>query len=198
MSIMQIAAEFSDNEWFVRRDFDQPGVSVAHFESKTFRSIASCRRCWSVSAERHPIAIIFSRKIILKPVPFSLRLIEPVHMPDPLQIIRALSAHEIDNVPVGRDVPRWSILCPTVPFPIPAKPVSIRFRPPLDQNRRAESFGVARPGAKIDIEISSDNLAQRKGFLRMPLIDIRTQHQPDIRNFLAISNPAAHDSWKFS
>src|SRR6266567_4836336 len=132
MSIMQIAAEFSDNDWFVRRDFDQPWVSVAHFESKTFRPVASCRRCWSVSAERHPIAIIFSRKIILKPVPFSLGLIEPVNMPDPLQIIRAFSAHEIDNVAVSRDVPGWSFLCAAVPLPIPAKPVSIRLRAPLD------------------------------------------------------------------
>src|SRR6266566_3985593 len=125
MSIMQIAAEFSDNDWFVRRDFDQAWVSVAHFESKTFSSIASCRRCRSIRAKRNPVAITLSRKIIFKPVPFLLRLIEPVHMPDPLQMFRAFGAHEIYNMPIGCDVLRWSFLCPTVPFPIPAKPVPI-------------------------------------------------------------------------
>ena len=95
-------------------------------------------------------------------------------MPDPLQIIRAFGAHEIDNMPVSRDVPRWSFLCPTVPFPIPAEPVSIRLCAPLNQNGRPEILRLARPGAKIDIEISSDNFAERKRLLRMSLIDIRT------------------------
>ena len=32
----------------------------------------------------------------------------------------------------------------------------------------------------------------------MSLIDIRTSYQPDIRNFIEISDPAAHRGWEFS
>ena len=195
---MQIAAEFRDNDWLPWRNSRKARISIAHFKRETLAAVAGHWRGWSISAECNPIAITLSGKIILEPVPFSLRLVEPIGMPDPLQIIRALGTHKIDNMPVSRNVAGWSFLCPAVPLPIPAKPVSIRLRAPFDQNGRSEILRILRPSAKIDIEISSDNLAQRKGFLRMPLIDIRTQHQPDIRNFLAISNPAAHDSWKFS
>src|SRR4029077_17896614 len=96
-------------------------------------------------------------KIILETIPVFLRLIEPIHMPDPLQIIRAFGAHQIGNMPVRRDVARRTFSGPAIPLAVPAEPVSIRLSPPLDQNRRAKFFRVARPYPTTVIEFSSND-----------------------------------------
>src|SRR5436190_12570763 len=119
-------------------------------------------------------------------------------MPDPQQIVRAFIAHQIDNVPVSRDVACRPFLLAAIPFTIPAEPVPIWLRAPLDQNRRSKTLCVGRPGAKIDIEIPGNNFLKRKGLLRMLLIDIGTQHQTDVWNFLEIADPATHRDWEFS
>src|ERR1700730_15298579 len=119
MSIVQIASELGDDDRFPRRELGQARVRFAHFEFKTFRAVAGQQRGWSVSAEREPVAVIFAGKIILERVPFSFRLVPPVHLPDPGQIIRTLTSHEIDNVTVGRDVTLWSFDCTAVPFAVP-------------------------------------------------------------------------------
>src|SRR5438552_7930607 len=132
MSIVQIAAKLGDDHRFVRRDFCETRISLAHFELEAFRAVTSCRRGRSVGTERDPIAIIFARKIILEPVPAFLRLIEPVDVPDPLQIIRAFRAHKIDYVSISTDVTRRTLDCATIPFPVPAEPIPVWFSPPLD------------------------------------------------------------------
>src|SRR6266545_4919841 len=93
---------------------------------------------------------------------------------------------------IRSDVTFRSFNCAAVPFSIPTEPVSVRFRPPLDQNRRRKNFCVARPRAKIDIELTGDNFLERKLFLAMTLIDIRSQHQAHIWNFPEIADPTAH------
>src|SRR5207244_11939217 len=64
-------------------------ICFAQFKSKTLPTIFHSRRGRPVRAQRHPIAIIFAREIIFKRIPFLLRLIQPVHMPDPVQIVGA-------------------------------------------------------------------------------------------------------------
>ena len=108
---------------------------------------------------------MFPGKVILEGIPFSLWLIQPIHMPDPQQIVRAFIAHQIDNVPVSRDVACRPFLLAAIPFTIPAEPVSVWLRAPLDQDRRSKTLCVARPGAKIDIVIRGNNFLKRKGLL---------------------------------
>ena len=83
-------------------------------------------------------------------------------MPDPLQIIGPLGTHQIDNMPVRCDVTRWTFSGAAVPLAVPAEPVSVWLGPPLDQNRRAKFFAVARPRAKIVIEFASYDFLERK------------------------------------
>ena len=123
---------------------------------------------WSVGAESDPVAVVLSWKIILEAIPLFLWLIEPAHVPDPLQIIGVLGAHQIDNMPVGRDVARWSFACPSVPFAVPAKPVSVRLRPPFDQNGRREALSILRPGSKIDVEGPCNYFLNEKIFSECP------------------------------
>src|SRR5205807_1810961 len=42
------------------------------------------------------------------------------------------------------------------------------------------------------------DLSQRKHFLAVFLIDIRPQHQPDVRNFAEITDPPASGLWKLA
>src|SRR5256885_14775851 len=142
MSIVQIAAELGNDDRFARSEFGQTRISFAHFKCETFGAITRQRSGRAVSAERDPVAIMFSRKIIFERIPFSFRLIEPVYMPDPGQIIGAFRAHKIDNVAVSRDVTLRSLAGAPIPFTVPTKPFSVRLRSPLDQNRRAECLGV--------------------------------------------------------
>src|SRR6266513_246102 len=84
------------------------------------------------------IAMFFARKIIFEGVPLLLRLIQPVHVPDPLQVVRAFRPHQINDATVCGNIFRWSNLDATVPFAIPTKPFSVRLRSPLDQDRAPE------------------------------------------------------------
>src|ERR1700731_3119678 len=145
MSIVQITAEFRDNDRLLRRDFCEARISFINFEAKTFETFVRSRRKWAVSAECDPVAIIFAWKIILESIPFRFRLVVPIDVPDPLQIVRAFRAHEIDNVLVNRDVTLWSFLCAAIPFSVPTKPIAVRLGPPLHQNRRSKCFCVPRP-----------------------------------------------------
>src|SRR5207248_9267762 len=117
---------------FARCNFREPQISVPHFERETLSAIAGNGSGWSVGAESDPVAIGFTRKIILEAVPFLLGLIEPVNVPDPLEIICALDTHQIDDMPVSRNVARWAFLRSPIPIAVPAKPVSVRLRSPLD------------------------------------------------------------------
>src|SRR6266404_2218987 len=157
MPIVQIAAKLRDNHRFVRRDFCETRISFINFEAKTFETFVRSRRKWAVSAECDPVAIIFAWKIIFESIPFRFRLVVPIDVPDPLQIVRAFRAHKIDNVPMGGDVTCWSILCATIPLAVPGKPIPVWFSPPLDQNGRAEILRLMRPGAKIDIEVTGND-----------------------------------------
>src|SRR6266699_2969609 len=129
---MQIATELRDDDWLPWRNPCKAWIGILHLKRETLYSIAGSWGGWSIGAERDPIAILISGKIILELVPLFLRFLEPVHVPDPLQIICALGAHQIDNMPVSRDVARRTFLCATVPFTVPAKPVSVWFGPPLN------------------------------------------------------------------
>src|SRR6266496_5854117 len=108
MPVMQITTELSDNDRLARCDFHNARIGLAHFKRQTLRAICSHRRRWSVGAERDPVAIVSTWKIILETIPIFLRLIEPVDVPNPLQIIRTLGAHQIDNMSVSRDVACWT------------------------------------------------------------------------------------------
>src|SRR5205814_7730215 len=114
------------------------------------------------------------------------------HMPEPLQIIGPFSAHQIDNVAISGDVALRTLTRAAVPFSIPAKPIPIRFGPPLDQNGRLEILRRARPGAKIDIELAADDLLQGESLFGVFLIEIGPQHQSHIRNFPEVADPGAH------
>ena len=50
-------------------------------------------RKWTIRAQRHPIAVCFSRVIIFESIPFRFRLVEPVDVPDPMQIVGAFGTH---------------------------------------------------------------------------------------------------------
>src|SRR3954469_7972362 len=113
--------------------------------------------CWSVGADRNPIAVFRSGKIILERIPFSLRLIEPVHVPDPLQVQRALFPHQVDDVAVCLNEPGRARLWSTVPFAVPTKPFAVRLGAPLDQDRGIESFRVLCPRPQIRIEVTRDD-----------------------------------------
>src|ERR1700676_3496032 len=145
MSIVQSTAEFRDDDRLVRRNLREARISFINFEAKTFETFVRSRRKWAVSAECDPVAIIFAGKIIFERIPFRFRLVVPIDVPDPLQILRAFRAHKIDNVSVGSDVTCWSVPCATIPLAVPGKPISVRFGSPLDQNGGAELFGFGCP-----------------------------------------------------
>src|SRR5450631_1131232 len=119
-------------------------------------------------------------------------------MPNPLQIIRAFRAHDIDNVPVSGDVTPWPRFRTAIPFAVPAEPISVRLSPPLDQNGRTEFLCVMRPSTKIDVEFAGNDFLKRKPFLGMFLIDIGAKHQTHVRDFPKIPDPSAHRGGKFS
>src|ERR1700730_7108283 len=145
MPVVQVAAELRDDDRFMRRESAQARISFLHFESKSLRAVAHHWRGRSIGAERDTIAIVFTGKIILERVPFLFRLIEPVDVPNPGEIIGALPAHKIDNVPVGGDVALRAFTCATLPFSVPTEPLSVALRPPPDHNRRAKVFRCSRP-----------------------------------------------------
>src|SRR5437773_1025008 len=194
MPVVQNAAELGNDDRLTRCDFREARISLAHFKRQTLRAIGGQGCGWSIRAKSNPVAIALTWKVILETVPIFLRLIEPVDVPNPLQVIGTLSAHQIDDMPVGYDVTCGTFSGAAVPLAIPAKPVSVRLGPPFDQNRRAEIFGVACPCSKILIEFASSDFLERKLPFTMPLIDIRTKHQPNVRNFSEIADPAAHRS----
>jgi len=165
---------------------------LRHFEPEVFGAVASRWRGWAINAQAEPLTVIRAREIIFERVPSSFRLIEPVHVPDPLQIVSALGSHEIDDMAIGFDVTSRPFLGPTIPFSVPGKPIAVWFRAPFDQDGRAEMFRVARPGPKIDIELTGDDLLQREYFLGALLIDIRAQHQAYVRQLAEGTNPSAH------
>src|SRR6266403_4853121 len=173
MSIMQIAAELGDDKWFSGHEFDQAWISFVNFKPERLEPLVGARCKRAISAERYPVAIILARKIIFEGIPFCFRVVVPIHMPDPGQIVRAFRTHEIDNVPVSGDVTLRSLARAAVPFSVPTEPIAIRFRPPFNQNRRSEPLGVTRPRAKIDIELTGNDFLERKCFLAVTLIDIR-------------------------
>src|ERR1700730_1134445 len=141
MSIVQSTAEFRDDDRLVRRNLREARISFINFEAKTFETFVRSRRKWAVSAECDPVAIIFAGKIIFERIPFRFRLVVPIDVPDPLQILRAFRPHKIDYVPISSDVTRGTLDCATIPFPVPAEPIPVWFSPPLDQNGGAELFG---------------------------------------------------------
>src|SRR4030095_14989201 len=146
---MQITTKLGYNDRLARCDFHKTRIGLAHFKRQTFRAIR-CHGCgWSVDTESDPVAIVFTRKITFETVPVGLRLIEPVDVPDPLQIIGALGAHQINDTPVRCDVACRTFSGAAVPLAVPAEPVSVRLSPPFYQNRFAKFFGITRPCAKI-------------------------------------------------
>ena len=158
MLVMQIAPKFCDQDWLVWRQFRQSGINLAHFKAKAFGPI-SCYRCRRpIRAKCNPIAIGFAREIVFERIPFSLWFIEPVYVPHPLQVAGTFAPYQVNDVTVGRYVFSRAFLRSAIPFPIPAKPFSVRFRPPFDQNRRSKIFCFARPDSKIVIEIPGDDL----------------------------------------
>src|SRR3984893_13291616 len=192
MAIVQIAAELGEDDRLTRREFGYARVGFINLKPQRFEPFVGAGRKRSISAECDPVVIIIAWKIIFERVPFRFGLVVPVDMPDPRQIVCALSAHQIDNVAVGRDVTLRAFTLAAIPFPVPTEPVPVRFGPPLNQYWRTECFGVARPGAKIDIELAGDNFLKRKRFLAMLLIDIRPRHQAHVRNLTEMSAPLAH------
>src|SRR5206468_6730988 len=133
--VVQIATELGNNDRLARCDFHEARIGLAHFKGQTLRPIARRWRGRSIGTESNPVAIVSAWKIILETIPIFLRLIEPVDVPNPLQIIRPLGTHQVDNMPVCCDVPCWAFSGAAVPLAVPAEPLSVGLRPPLDQNR---------------------------------------------------------------
>src|SRR4030095_2873936 len=132
---MQITTELGDNDRLVRCDFSKARIGFAHFKRQILGTIRRHGRGWSVGTKSDPVALVFAWKIILETVPVRLRLIEPVDVPDPLQIIGALGAHQINDMPVRCDVACRTFSGAAVPLAVPAEPVSVRLGAPLYQNR---------------------------------------------------------------
>ena len=132
---MQIAAELGDNDRLSGDEFGQTWIRLIDFEAKTLETFAGSRCKRPVCAKRDPVAIIVTGKIILERVPFRLRLVVPIDVPHPSQVICAFGPHKIDNVAIGRDVTRGSFARAAVPLAVPTEPISVRLGPPLDQNR---------------------------------------------------------------
>src|SRR5438876_3337019 len=131
MFVVQIATKLCNDNRLARYDFDQSWVCLTQLESETFRAVPGPRRRWTVNTKRDPIAVILARKIVFKRVPFLLRLIEPVHVPDPLQVVGTFIAHQVNDAAVRGNVFARSDLSAPIPGPIPAKPFPIRLGPPL-------------------------------------------------------------------
>src|SRR4030095_6814012 len=132
MPVVQIATELGNDDRLARCEFHDAQIGLAYFECETFRAIERQGRRGSIGAKGDPVAIVFTWKIILETIPIFLRLIEPIHMPNPLQIIGAFGAHQVDNMPVSRDVACWAFSGAAIPFPVPAEPISVWLSPPLD------------------------------------------------------------------
>src|SRR2546423_4436530 len=131
MFVVQIATKLRDDNWLARYDFDQSRVCLMQLESETFRPVPGAWCRWTVNTKRDPIAIILAGKILFECVPFLLRLIEPVHVPDPLHVVRTFVADQVNDVAV-----RVDILCRSQPgFPVPGAVRTdtppLLFRPPI-------------------------------------------------------------------
>src|SRR5260370_13229155 len=98
MSIMQIAAELGDDNWFSGHEFDQAWISFINSKPERLEAFVGARRKRAISAERYPVAIILARKIIFERIPFFFRVFVPIHVPNPGKIFRAFPTHETDNV----------------------------------------------------------------------------------------------------
>src|SRR3954449_5237572 len=114
---------------------------------------------WAISADRQPIAIICSRKIILEPIPVSVRVVVPIDVPDPLQVASALRPHQVNNMPIRCDKERRAGAVP-VPFPVPGKPLAVRLQTPIDQDRTPEITRVSPPISQIRVETAGANIRQ--------------------------------------
>ncbi len=119
-------------------------------------------------------------------------------MPDPLQIARALGAHEVDNVAIRGHVAGRTFRRAAVPPSVPGKPFTVRFHPPFDQDRRAELGGVPGPGLQIVVERAGYDPGQRKCFFRTILLGVRAQHQADIWHLPEAADPIAGFARKFA
>ena len=194
---MKRAAELGDHDRLSGRYSRQARIRARHLEPETFRAVDVARGEWAVSTQRDPITIRISRIIILEPVPFRFGLIEPVHVPNPLQIIGALPAHQVHDMAVRRHVSRRSVLRAAVPFSVPGKPFSVRLGSPFHQDRRRELLGVACPRFQVVVEFPCKDVRERKCFLGAILLRVGAQHQPQIWNFSKSADPIAGFSRKF-
>src|SRR6476661_7668023 len=111
----------------------------------------------SVGANCQPVAVIFAREIGLEPIPMCLGIVVPVHVPDPLQVGGTRRPHEINDVPISRNVARRSGVM-AVPFSIPGKPTAVRLQTPVDQDRTAKGAGRLRPAAEIFVEAAGTDV----------------------------------------
>src|SRR5207248_11044024 len=63
--VVQIATKLRDDNWFARYDFEQTRVCFTHLKCEIFRAIFHSWRSRTVSAQRHPIELLFTWKVTL-------------------------------------------------------------------------------------------------------------------------------------
>src|SRR5690242_8441029 len=133
MLVVQIATKLRNDNRLAWCDFNQSRICLTQLKSETFRAVpgAWCRR--TVNTKRDPIAIILAGKVIFEGVPFLLRLIEPIHVPDPLHVLGTFVPYQVNDVAIGGNVLRRPNPGSAVPIAIPTEPLPVWFRPPLHQ-----------------------------------------------------------------
>src|SRR5438270_11502916 len=106
MFVVQVATKLRNDKRHARDDLDQSRVGLTQLESETFCPVPGARGRWTVNTKRDPIAIILAGKIGFERIPFLLRLIEPVHVPDPLHVVGTFVAYQVNDVAVSGNILR--------------------------------------------------------------------------------------------
>src|SRR5438477_8842248 len=188
MFVVQVATKLRNDNRLARCDFGQSLVVLTQLESETFWPVPGARGRWTVNTKRDPIAIILAGKIGFERIPFLLRLIEPVHVPDPLQVVGTFVAYQVNDVAVSGNILRRPSPGSAIPGAVPTEPLPVWFRPPFHQQRCSEISRATCPTTEIGIKFARDNFIQRKNFLGVILINIRTQHHAQKTNFPELTN----------
>ena len=133
MFVVQVATKLRNDNRLARCDFDQSRVCLTQLESETFCPVPGARGRWTVNTKRDPIAIILAGKIGFERIPFLLRLIEPVHVPDPLHVVGTFVPHQVNDMMIGGNILRRPNPGSAIPATVPTEPLPVWFRPPFYQ-----------------------------------------------------------------
>src|SRR5215470_12729194 len=133
MFVVQIATKLCYDNRLVRYDFDQSWVCLMQLDCETFRVVPGTRRRWTVNTKRDPVAVIRAGEIVFETVPFLLRVIVAVHVPDPLHVVGTFVAHQVDDMTIGRNILRRPDPGSAIPATVPTEPLPVWFRPPFHQ-----------------------------------------------------------------